>query len=97
MSGIGSMLHMVSTYRQNRELLKRIKPFKNIKNAKLSYKKTSVNLKFKEATEEELQIFREKLLREKRKELIKSIFVSIIVLIVFSLLVLFLFKKVGII
>ena len=80
--GAGSILHMINSYKENRELLKRIKPFKRQRDHEIELlsRRKNIMLKFRKISELDLKILRRKLKREFVRETLVYVFVSLIIL-----------------
>ena len=64
-AGGGSIIHMINTYKENRALLKRIKPFQKHKDSGL-YKYGIKEVRYKTISETDLLVLRKKLRRTRR-------------------------------
>ncbi|MBI9052924.1 MAG: hypothetical protein JEY96_03850 [Bacteroidales bacterium] len=86
--GAGSILHMIVTLKNNKNLLKRISPFKNVNRNKVRHLKHQ-DLKFKKFTKKEFKEFKVKLAEQIRNQNRKNILVLIFSILIGILIIMF--------
>ena len=93
--GAGSMQHMITTLRNNKNLLKQVKHSQKHGNNKIRYSK-HVDLEFKNVTEDELNSFRIELQKKIRIQIFKNGLALTVSILIVAGIILLIYQRVFI-